>query len=109
MGLRSSAFVVGFVVFLVVLVLGLLVGALHSINNAQSINQAAETDLLPEPQSFPTLSVEAAFASVIVFFSGLKLFFKKALTNNGFCYMPIVIKKKCSYLYEEHFEDSFIW
>ncbi len=81
MGFKSRAFVVGFVVFLVVLVLGLLVGALHSINNDQSINQdssAAETDLQPEPQSSPTLSVVAAFASVIVFFSGLKLFFKKS-------------------------------
>lgn len=79
MGFKSRAFVVGFVVFLVVLVLGLLVGALHSLSNAQSINKnSSVADLQPETQPSPTLSVLAAFASVIIFFSGLKLFFKKS-------------------------------
>ncbi len=79
MGLKSKAFAVGFVVFLVVLVFRLLVGALHSLSNAQSINKnSSVAGLQPETQPSPTLSVLAAFASVIVFFSGLKLFFKKS-------------------------------
>lgn len=38
---------------------------------------AQETESQPEPQPFPTVSVAAALVSVIVFFVGLKFFFKK--------------------------------
>ncbi len=74
---KSKAFIAGFVVFLVVLVLGLLAVALHNISENQRYNIAVGTDLQPHPQSSPALSAVAAFASVTVFFLGLKLFFKK--------------------------------
>lgn len=58
-------------------------GVFHSISDERVINRndtiITETEPQPQPQPFPTLSVIAALLSVIVFFLGLKLFFKKHL------------------------------
>jgi H+/Cl- antiporter ClcA len=81
----SKAFVVGFAIFLVVLVVGFLAVALLNISNQN--NSLKETDSQLKTQSSPTLSAMAALASVVVFILGLKLFFKKSparVHTNGF-------------------------
>jgi hypothetical protein len=67
---------VGFAIFLVVLVVGLLAVVLH--NTSDQNNSVEGTDSQLKYQSSPTLSAMAALASVVVFFLGLKLFFKKS-------------------------------
>lgn len=76
----SKAFLVGFAIFLVVLVVGLLAVVLH--NTSDQNNSVEGTDSQLKYQSSPTLSAMAALASVVVFFLGLKLFFKKSPTRD---------------------------